>query len=119
MSFCTVREIHGLDSRSVQAMAEAEVDISGYQSKHLKQLKSIKFDYVVTVCDNTHEQCLVFPNATRVLHIGFDDPPILAKHVQTEQERLNHYRRVRDEIREFVTRLPEVLIQTEKGSKSV
>ena len=108
-------EIHGLDPRAIQAMAEVGVDISEYQSKHLEQLKGIKFDYVVTVCDNAHERCPFFPGATKMLHVGFDDPPRLAKHVQTEQERLNHYRRVRDEIKEFVTRLPEVFIQTEKS----
>jgi arsenate reductase len=51
----------------------------------------------------------VFPGSTKVTHVGFDDPPRLAKDAATEEEALNHYRRVRDEIRAFVETLPEAL----------
>jgi arsenate reductase len=44
-----------------------------------------------------------------VTHVGFDDPPRLAKGAATEEEALSHYRRVRDEIRAFVETLPEAL----------
>ena len=64
------------------------------------------FDYVVTVCGHAHEQCPVFPGKARVVHVGFDDPPKLAADAATEEERLAPYRRVRDEIRAFVERLP-------------
>jgi arsenate reductase len=43
------------------------------------------------------------------MHFGFDDPPKLAQNAETEQEALNCYRRVRDEIKAFVEKLPEVL----------
>lgn len=45
----------------------------------------------------------------KIIHVGFDDPPALAKTAQTEEEALGHYRRVRDEIRAFVEGLPENL----------
>ena len=92
-------EVHELDSRAVHVMTEAGVDISAHQSKQLNQLHSIKFDYVITVCDNVQERCPIFPGATKVLHVGFADPPRLTKRAQNEQEALDHYRRVRDEIR--------------------
>ena len=47
----------------------------------------------------------------QVIHVGFDDPPALARTAQSEEEALQHYRRVRDEIRAFVAGLPENLEQ--------
>ena len=75
-------ETHGLNPIAVRVMAEAGVDISGHRSKHLDELKDINFDYVVTVCDNAHESCPMFPGRTKVVHVGFDDPPRLAKHAK-------------------------------------
>ncbi len=99
-------ETHGLNPNAVKVMAEAGVDISHHRSKHLDEVKHVPFDYVITVCDNAHESCPLFPGRTKVVHVGFDDPPRLAKTAKTEDEALNHYRRVRDEIREFVSELP-------------
>ncbi len=102
-------ETHGMNPNAVKVMAEAGVDISGQRSKHVDELEGIEFDYVVTVCDNAHESCPLFPGKTKVLHKGFDDPPRLAKDAATEEEGLSHYRRVRDEIRKFVESLPDSL----------
>lgn len=107
---------HGIDPRAIQAMAEAGVDISGHRSKDVSTLESIAFDYVVTVCDRAHESCPYFPAKTKVAHVGFDDPPRLAAGSSTEEEAMLHYRRVRDEIRWHVERMPEVLDQDESGS---
>lgn len=103
-------ETHGLNPNAVKVMAEAGVDISGHRSKHVDELKDVAFDYVVTVCDNAHESCPLFPGKTRVVHVGFDDPPRLAREAKTEEEKLAHYRRVRDEIRKFVEHCPELLV---------
>ena len=102
-------ETHGLNPNAVKVMTEAGVDISGHQSKHLDELAHVEFDHVVTVCGHAHESCPVFSGSTKVTHVGFDDPPQLAKEAATEQEVLNHYRRVRDEIYAFVEALPEAL----------
>ena len=102
-------ETHGLNPRAVQVMAEAGVDISQHPSQHVDELKHIELDQVVTVCSAAHESCPVFPGNTKVKHVGFDDPPKLAKDAPTEEEALSHYRRVRDEIRAFVETLPESL----------
>jgi arsenate reductase len=102
-------ETHGMNPNAVKLMAEAGVDISGQRSKHLDELRDVVFDHVVTVCDNAHESCPVFPGKTKVTHAGFDDPPRLAKEAATEDEALSLYRRVRDEIRAFVETLPGTL----------
>lgn len=102
-------ETHGLNPCAVKVMAEAGVDISGHRSKHLDELRNIPFDYIVTVCDHANESCPVFPGKVKRVHVGFDDPPRLAKNSRTEEEALGHYRRVRDEIRAFVEKLPEAL----------
>ena len=67
------------------------------------------FDYVVTVCGHAHEQCPIFPGRTRVVHVGFDDPPRLTQDLPDGETKLAVYRRVRDEIRHFVETLPEGL----------
>ena len=100
---------HGLDPRAVQVMAEAGVDIAGQRSKHVDELRDVPFDYVVTMCDLAHESCPVSPGRTKVMHVGFDNPPRLAQDAKTEEEALRHYRRVRDEIRAFVEQLPGAL----------
>ena len=102
-------EIHGLNPIAVKVMAEAGVDISGHRSKHFSELKDAGFDYVVTVCDDAYEKCPIFPGKTKTIHVGFDDPPRLAKQAANEQEVFKIYRRVRDEIRDFIKTLPESL----------
>ncbi len=102
-------EIHGLNPNAVKVMAEAGVDISGHRSQRVDELMDVPFDYVVTVCGHAHETCPVFPGRTKIVHVGFDDPPRLAQSAATEDEALAHYRRVRDEIRAFVETLPEGL----------
>jgi arsenate reductase (thioredoxin) len=87
----------------------AGVDISGQRSKHVDDLANVNFDYVVTVCDHAHESCPVFPGRARIVRRRFDDPPRLASSAATEAERLAPYRRVRDEIREYVAKLPDRL----------
>lgn len=102
-------ERHGLNPVAVKVMGEIGIDISGHRSKTLDDLAGVEFDYVVTVCGHAHETCPWFPARTAVLHAPFDDPPALARESATEEEALAHYRRVRDEIRQFILTLPAAL----------
>lgn len=104
-------EPKGLDPRAVKAMAEVGIDISMEKSKDLDALGNLEFDYVVTLCDNARESCPYFPAKTRLMHQGFDDPPKLAESANDEEEAMEHYRRVRGEIRTFVEGLPSALRQ--------
>ena len=98
-----------LDPRAVQVMTEAGVDMSTHRSKHIEEMAGIAFDCVITVCDSAKEHCPVFPGQTRHLHKSFDDPPRLAAGATSEETALTHYRRVRDEIRDYVLKLPEMV----------
>jgi len=99
----------GLDPRAVAVMAEAGIDISGQASRHVDELLAEPIDLVVTVCDGARESCPVFPRRVRTLHRSFEDPPRLAAGASGEEAALAPYRRVRDEIRVFVARLPDLL----------
>jgi arsenate reductase len=103
-------EAHGLNPRAVQVMTEAGVDISGQRSKLVSEVIDIPFDTVVTVCDHASEHCPRFPGAAKVIHVGFDDPPRLAQGAKDEEAALDSYRRVRDEIRSYVEKLPTALL---------
>jgi arsenate reductase len=112
-------ETHGLNPSAVKVMAEAGVDISGHKSQHVDEFNDIIFDVVVTVCGSAHENCPFFPVGCRVVHVGFDDPPQLARKLTeagaSVEKQLDCYRRIRDEIRAFVETLPESLF-VEAGS---
>jgi arsenate reductase len=102
-------EKHGMNPNALKVMAEAEVDISKQYSKTPAEIGPVEFDYVVTVCGQADENCPIFPGKTRVVHVGFDDPPKLTRHLPDGEEKLAVYRRVRDEIRRFVETLPDSL----------
>ena len=99
-------ETHGLNPFAVRAMNEAGVDISAHQSTNVSDFSDIEFDYVITVCGHADENCPVFSGDAVVIHKAFDDPPKLAADANTDEERMVHYRRVRDEIRAYVETLP-------------
>lgn len=96
-----------LDPLAVEVMAEAGVDISGQRPKHVDELGEERFDYVVTLCEGAGA-CPFFPGAKATLHAPFEDPPALAAGAASKDEALAHYRRVRDEIRDYVRNLPEL-----------
>jgi arsenate reductase len=100
-------ETHGLNPMAVKAMAEIGVDISQHKSQLVDDFLGEPWDYVITVCGHAHETCPMFPGRVKIVHVGFEDPPALAKAETTEEGVMVHYRRVRDEIREFVKSLPE------------
>ncbi|MBE7499377.1 MAG: arsenate reductase ArsC [Verrucomicrobiales bacterium] len=102
-------EKHGMNPHAVKVMAEAGVDLAAHYSKSLADLQGVVFDAVVTVCGHANEHCPLFPGKTQVLHVGFEDPPTLTKHLPDGEEKLAVYRRVRDEIRRFVETLPGAL----------
>lgn len=106
-------EAHGMNPHAVQVMREAGVDIGGQSSKLVGGLANVAFDLVVTVCGHADERCPAFAPGTRVVHVGFDDPPKLARQAASAEEALGHYRRVRDEIRQFVAN--ELMHRVEGG----
>ena len=102
-------ETHGLNPLAVEVMREVGVDISGHRSSHIDEFNLKKFAYLITVCDHAHESCPVVPPSSRVIHQGFDDPPRLAADLQDKQAILACYRRVRDQIKQYIETLPQSL----------
>lgn len=101
-------ERHGLNPSAVRVMAEVGVDISGHRSKLVEELPALSFDYVITLCGHAHETCPYYPG--KIIHHGFPDPPQLAKNATTEEESLQAYRTVRDQIRQYIETLPQSLL---------
>ena len=88
---------------AITVMKELGIDISAHRSKHVEEFEGQTFDYVLTVCDNANESCPVFPGQAKRIHKAFEDPAGIQG---TEEERLAVFRRVRDEIRDYLKNFP-------------
>ncbi len=95
-AFSAGTEPHGLNPKAVEVMAEIGIDISANSSDHISKYKGQDFDYVITLCGDANDKCPLFFGGVKRIHIGFDDPP---KATGSDDEVMNVYRRVRDEIR--------------------
>jgi arsenate reductase len=85
---------------AVEAMREVGIDISGHRSKSAEEFVGQDFDYIITVCDNARETCPFFPGHAERIHRSFEDPP--APGAADPDTTMAVFRRVRDEIREWV-----------------
>lgn len=97
-------ETHGVNPRAVAIMAEDGIDISSHTSNNVDEYYDIPFDYVITVCDNAKERCPFFPSDAKKLHYNFPDP---AKAEGSEEEIMQQFRLVRDEIKEYCRRFAD------------
>lgn len=88
-----------VSTRAIAVMQEIGIDISHHQSKTLDAVSGIPFDLAITLCDNAHAVCPVVRNAARTIHHGFSDPHLTPG---TDEEILAGYRRIRDEIAEWI-----------------
>ena len=91
-------ETHGVNPKAIQVMKEDGIDIAHHTSNNVKEYDSLEFDYVITVCDNAKEHCPYFPSTVKSFHYNFPDP---AKARGTDEEVMNEFRKVRDQIREY------------------
>lgn len=93
------------------------IDISTHSSKLIAELPDQDFDLVITVCNNARDHCPVFPAGAKMVHHEFDDPPKMEANCRTAEEKLSNYRRVRDEIKAFMEKLPELLEASSTSAK--
>lgn len=84
---------------AIAVMSEIGIDISRHRSKSIEEFESRSFDYVLTVCDNARESCPVYPGHANRIHQSFEDPAAVQG---SAGERLEAFRRVRDQIRGFL-----------------
>ena len=97
-------ETHGVNPRAIQIMKEDGIDISKHTSNNINEYRDINFDFVITVCDHAKEQCPFFPSNAKKFHYNFPDP---AKASGTEEEIMNHFREVREMIKEYSKKFVE------------
>ncbi len=93
-----------VNEKAIAAMAEVDIDISGQQSKHINEFvppQGQNPDVIISVCSTADENCPTFPGNVERWQWPFDDPHYATG---TEDEKMQEFRRVRDEIR---TRLDE------------
>lgn len=91
-----------VDKRAIKVMAEAGVDISRGRPRSVDEFKNTEFDLVVTVCSNAERTCPAYWGKGKKLHRGFDDPGAVAGKDSADETALPVYRRVRDEIKDFI-----------------
>lgn len=91
-------EVTEVNPYAIRVMKELGIDISNHRSKSIEEFKGMVFDYVVTVCDSAKERCPFFPGK-RIIHKSFEDP---ADFIGEEDEKLKIFRKVRDEIKEWI-----------------
>ncbi len=84
---------------AIQALREIGIDISQNRSKSVDEFADAKIDYILTVCDSAKENCPYFPARIKVIHHSFDDPAAVDG---TDAEKLDAFRRVRDEIQKYL-----------------
>lgn len=98
-----------VNRHAVAVMKEKGIDISEHRSKHVSEFKEVRFDLVVTLCSNAEESLPFNWNGAKKIYREFKDPLVLSENSKTEEEILGHYRRIRDELEEFVKKLPMAL----------
>jgi arsenate reductase (thioredoxin) len=91
-------ETHGVNPRAIAAMKEDDIDISNHTSNNINEYRGKDFDIVITVCDNAKENCPYFPGTSKMIHRDFPDP---SKATGTQEEVMEQFRKVRDNIRLF------------------
>jgi arsenate reductase (thioredoxin) len=84
---------------AIAVMREIGIDISGHRSKSVNEFAGEDFDLVLTVCDSARESCPVYPGHAHRVHHSFEDPAAVEGN---EEVRLKAFRRIRDEIREYL-----------------
>ena len=91
---------------AIAVMREIGIDISGQRAKSIDEFRDESFDYVLTVCDNARETCPVYPGHANRLHHNFEDPALVEG---SEEQRLSAFRKVRDQLREYLCTFPGIV----------
>jgi len=109
-------ETHGVNPRAITIMQQDGIDISGHTSNNINEYRDIDFDYVITVCDNAKERCPFFPSRAQKFHYNFPDP---AKASGTEQEIMEQFKKVRNQIKAYCKNFIEKIFNEFETSKNL
>ncbi|MEO9004538.1 MAG: arsenate reductase ArsC [Ginsengibacter sp.] len=91
-------EAHGVNPKAIETMKKDGIDISKQTCNKIDEYRNIDFDFLITVCDNAKERCPFFPTTAKKFHQNFPDP---AKAKGTEQEIIEQFRLVRNQIKDY------------------
>ena len=104
-------ETHGVNPTAIKVMAEDGIDISYQTSNNVNEYLEVDFDLILTVCNHAEENCPYFPSKALRFHYNFPDP---SKSTGTEEEMLNEFREVRDQIKAYTKRFLRVHLHSNK-----
>ena len=104
-------ETHGVNPTAIKVMAEDGIDISNQTSNNVNEYLEVDFDLILTVCNHAEENCPYFPSKALRFHYNFPDP---SKSTGTEEEVLNEFREVRDQIKAYTERFLRVHLHSNK-----
>jgi arsenate reductase len=88
-----------VDPLAIECMKEIGIDISNHRSKSLREFEGQEFDYVITVCGNPYIACPFFAGGKKYFKQPFEDP---AAFDGTEEEKLELFKKIRDELKEWI-----------------
>ena len=103
-------EKHGMNPFALEVMKEIGIDMSNQYSKVLSEIDINDIDVVISVCSHADQTCPIFPGNAKKIFRGFEDPPKLAKGLTDKQDILDCYRKVRDQIKQFVLDFEENIL---------
>ena len=89
---------HGINPYTIKVLREDWIDFSNKESVHISKYIDRNFDYIITVCDKANENCPFFPWNWERIHKSFLDP---ASFEWSEEEKIEFFRKIRDEIKVF------------------
>ena len=98
-AFSAGTKVSEVRHQAIEVMEEMGVDLTNHYSKHMKKFYGIKFDLVITVCDNAKKVCPIFPGAKKMIHKSFPDPSLATG---SEEDKLQIYKKVRDQIYQWI-----------------
>lgn len=105
-------ETHGVNPLVIKVMEEDGIDVSNHTSNNVNEYIDVDFDLILTVCNNAEENCPYFPSKALKFHYNFPDP---AKKTGTEEEILNEFREVRDQIKAYTEKFLKVHLYSNKA----
>jgi arsenate reductase (thioredoxin) len=112
-------EVESADTRpeavhpeSIAVLREIGIDLRGHRSKHIDEVSGLQFDFIITVDNNARESCPMFFGHGQKLHGDFEDPAAFGA---SEEQRLDLFRRVRDDLRSYLREFALIVNSAEPG----
>lgn len=98
--FCSAGlQDRGINPLTIEVMAEDNIDISENTSKSYKGFEGIKFDYLITVCDEARINQPKGLKAHNYVHFSIPDPDQVPGNLE---ERRESFRQIRETVKKHI-----------------